>query len=1338
MTIQQTLQTALAHHQAGQLAEAEALYRQVLAQAPEHADALHLLGVLACQKGDLAAAIDLIRHAIARAPAIAAYHSNLGEACRMAGRLAEAETALKRALELAPDLAPALNSLGIVYREQARLAEAISCYRRALALVPSYAEAWTNLAAALREQGGRADALAALDRALGLQPDMAEAHYNRAAILEDLGRPAEAAAAYETTARLRPAMVESHAHLARVLQVLGRHAEALSALDRGLALHPDRAELHNNRGVVLVELGRLDQATSAYRQAIALDPGLAEASNNLGNALAGQGRQDEAIAAFNQAIALRPGYAEAHNNRGLALKEQGQLDEALAAFDRALELAPGMAEAHNNRGSLLKDQCRLDEALAAFRAADAARPDQPGAASNALFLLHYLPGYDAQAILSEHRRWATRFAAPLAAEIVPHQNDRSPERRLRVGFVSPDLRGHPVGQSLIALFQHRDRRRIEVFCYSDVRRPDGVTGQLAGLADAWRETPVLSDRALADQIRADVIDILVDPTLHTAGNRMRVFARKPAPVQVTLLGPPATTGVLTLDYRFTDRYLDSPGASEGDYTEESVRLPHCFWIYHPPDEDEAPDPGPLPAASRGFITLGFLNQFAKIGPPVRQLWIRVLHALPDARLLLQAPPGSHRDTLHAEFAAAGIAGDRIEFVSRAPRGEYFRRYQQLDIGLDPFPYNGHTSTLDALWMGVPVVTLPGRTAVSRGAASILLNADLPELVARDEDDYVAITTGLARDRDRLAALRAGLRARLLASPLLDGKQYAADVEAVWRAMWRAWCLGTSPLERGVALHQAGRRDEAIAAYRRAIELAPSRAEGPTNLAVALQQAGRRDEAIMAAERATVLDPASAVAWYNLANLLSKQGRLDDAVAALRRALALEPGFAEAHCNLGNVLKDQGCLDEAMACWRRAEELKPDLIAAGSSLLVNIHYHPGLDAQAILAENRRWARHHAAPLVAEIRAHDNDRSADRPLRVGFLSPDLRDHPVGRSLVPLFTHLDRSRIEIVVYSDVAAPDEVTGWLRPLAPVWHSVVGQTDAQVAERVRDDRVDILVDPSLHTAGNRLLVFARKPAPVQLTMLGPPATSGLDTMDYRLTDPYLDPPGATDGDYTERSVRLPHCFWIYPPPAFEEAPAVGTLPALASGRITFGCLNQFFKISPPVWPLWVEILRAVPGARLIVQAHAGSHLEPVRARFRDGGIDPGRVEFVAQTGRIAYFRRYLELDIGLDPFPYNGHTSTMDALWMGVPVITLAGRTAVGRGGLTILSNLGLPDLIARTSEQYVAAAVALAHDRDRLAALRSELRERLRSSSLTDGKQYADDVERAFRGMWQAWCRGD
>jgi predicted O-linked N-acetylglucosamine transferase (SPINDLY family) len=537
---------------------------------------------------------------------------------------------------------------------------------------------------------------------------------------------------------------------------------------------------------------------------------------------------------------------------------------------------------------------------------------------------------------------------------------------------------------------------------------------------------------------------------------------------------------------------------------------------------------------------------------------------------------------------------------------------------------------------------------------------------------------------------------------------------------------------GIALKDIGSLDEAITSYGRAIQLDPAFAEAHCNLGVALHEKGRTDEAIASYRRAIELKPDLAAAHNNLGNALADRGCLDEAVDAYRRVVALGPDLAAAHNNLGNVLRQQGCIDEALACYRKAVEIRPDYVEAASNLELALYYHPAYDAQAILAEHRDFARRFAAPLASQIRPHTNDRTPDRKLRIGFVSADLRSHAVGYLLAPWFPHHDRRDMDFVCYSDVKEADETTRYLQSVADGWYSTVGLGDAEVADRIRNDGIDILVDLAVHTARNRLLVFARKPAPVQMTMLGMPGTTGLDTIDYRLTDPYLDPIG-TDGDYTERSIRLPHCFWIFRPP--EGAPAVGALPAARNGFVTFGCLNQFAKVSRPALELWIKILQLLPRSRLVLQLAPGRALDAVRTLFEEGGICADRVVFADKTGRVEYLHRYQTLDIGLDPFPYNGHTSTLEALWMGVPVVTLAGRTAVGRGGLSILSNVDLPGLIARTPEEYVAIALDWAREPARLAALRDGLRQRMLASPLMDGKQYAADVEAAFGQMWRKWC---
>jgi predicted O-linked N-acetylglucosamine transferase (SPINDLY family) len=518
-----------------------------------------------------------------------------------------------------------------------------------------------------------------------------------------------------------------------------------------------------------------------------------------------------------------------------------------------------------------------------------------------------------------------------------------------------------------------------------------------------------------------------------------------------------------------------------------------------------------------------------------------------------------------------------------------------------------------------------------------------------------------------------------------------------------------------------------------VALKPGHAKAHYNLGNSLYDRGRTAEALGPLQRAIALEPDSAQFADSLGNVLWDLGRLDEAESAYRRALELQPEYAAAQSNLGNVLRDQGRLDEAIAAYDRALELQPDAATIASNRLFLLHLQPAFDAQTLLAEHRRWAARFAAPLAAEIRTYPNDRTPDRRLRLGFVSADFRTHPVGRLLLPLWQNRDRLSAEVFAYSDVRATDGLTRSLQSVTDHWRNIAGESDRRVAELIREDGIDVLVDLALHTADNRMLVFARKPAPIQLTMLGLPGTSGLTAIEYRLTDPSIDPPGLYDADYAERSLWLPHCFWCYQP--HEPAPAVAPLPAVRNRFVTFGCLNQFAKLSGETWRAWIALLGAVPDARLLVYAPAGRPRNAAAGCLRAAGVDPARLSFVPRLSLFDYLDTYNHIDIALDSFPYCGGTTTMDALWMGVPVVTRAGLTAVGRGGVSILANVGLSDLVGHTTEEYVTKAVALAGDLESLAALRRELRGKVEASPLRDGRGYAAAVEAALRQTWRAWC---
>jgi len=599
------------------------------------------------------------------------------------------------------------------------------------------------------------------------------------------GRLADAERIYRQILAQQPEHAVAMHLLGVIARQVGRSDIAVDLIRRALALRPDYAEAHGNLGNALKDRGQLDEAIASYRQAIRLNPGDALAYNNLGNALKIKGQLDEAIAAYRQAIRLKPDFAEAHNNLGVTLADKGQLDEAVACEQQAIRLNPDLAEAHCNLGNSLKDGGQIDEAIAAYRQAIRLNPDLAGAHSNLVLTLQYHPGYDTRMIHEELRRWNRQHAEPLKKFIRPHTNHRNPDRRLRIGYVSPDFRESVIGPSLLPLLREHDHRQMEIFCYANVLQPDARTDQLRGYADVWRNLVGLSDSQAADLIRQDRIDVLVDLALHTADNRLVIFAYKPAPVQVTYLGYCGSTGIDAMDYRLSDPYLDPPASDVSIYSERTFRLPATYWCYGV--TGPTPEPLPPPVAAAGYVAFGCLNNPPKVSFAALDLWAEILRAAPRSRLIVHCCPGTRLDALRERFAGKGVSPDRLEFPCRQPWPQYVETYGRIDIALDPFPWGGGITTCDALWMGVPVVSLVGRTAVGRGGASILSNVGVPELIARTPDQYGQIATDLANDLPRLTELRRTLRPRIQASPLMDAPRFARNVEAAYRQMWRTWC-----------------------------------------------------------------------------------------------------------------------------------------------------------------------------------------------------------------------------------------------------------------------------------------------------------------------------------------------------------------------------------------------------------------------------------------------------------------------------------------------------------------------------------------------------------------------
>jgi predicted O-linked N-acetylglucosamine transferase (SPINDLY family) len=517
-----------------------------------------------------------------------------------------------------------------------------------------------------------------------------------------------------------------------------------------------------------------------------IDSAAADARNRGGMARHAEGRLDEAIAAYRAAIQANPEFAEAYSNLGVALKAKGELEQAEASYARAIALYPEFAAAHVNLGVVLHAQGQAAKAIASFERALALDPGHPAAHSNLIFARNFDPALDTAAQQAEHSRWYARHGAHLAVAIAPHGNAPEPERRLRVGYVSADFRDHSAALIFAPVLRRHDKAQFDVVCYSNSHREDATTDALRLAATLWRETASISDQDLAALIRADRIDILIDLSGHTAGNRLLVFARKPAPVQVSAWGHAAGTGLATIDALFSDAIM-APAEERHLFAERIVDLP-CAIGYEAPED--APAVSALPATANGHLTFGSLNHPSKISPAVLRCWAEILHAVPHSRLLLEDrafDEAGQQDRMRAALAAHGVAGDRLILRGSSSRADHMAICGQIDVALDPFPYGGGITTCETLWMGVPAVTLHGRTATARIGASIMIALGLADWAARSEEEYVALALAKARDLAVLAELRQGLRARMGASAFADPERYARAVEAAYRMLWREWC-----------------------------------------------------------------------------------------------------------------------------------------------------------------------------------------------------------------------------------------------------------------------------------------------------------------------------------------------------------------------------------------------------------------------------------------------------------------------------------------------------------------------------------------------------------------------
>lgn len=711
-----------------------------------------------------------------------------------AGDLVQAKVGFESVLRAEPRNVDALNMLGMLAQQQGRSVDALEFLSRAVAVKPHYG-IYLNIGNIQALLGHPERAAAAYGMAIGLKQDFAPAHAQLGALMRTVGRLEDALAHFRKAVTLAPGVSDGHLQVANVLHLLGRLEDAVTSCRVAVTLSPNNGAAHTYLGMCLSDLGQTSEATPHLDMALYLAPNDPELHYRIALLKSHQGEFIEAFALLEKSIQLSPEFMAPRIDYVAALTHLGRFDEAIAQSNWLLERVPDSAAALCNLGNVHKALGNVNEAVSCFKRCVLLDPGFLPARTNLLLALNYAQGFSPEEIFAEHIEFERAHVQGAFCPHHAHPNSTSLPRRLKVGYVSPDFRKHAVAYFIEPLLMRCDRARFEIFCYSNNPIDDEVTERLKGYCEHWREISRLDDARATELIRTDGIDILVDLAGHTKGNRLLVFARKPAPVQLTWLGYPHSTGLSAMDYRLTDSYAEPIGLTEHLNRETLYRLPEVFACYTPcaaaPERASSTDlePVPSPVLANGYITFGCFNTYAKVTPAVIALWSRVLAAVPSSKLLLESAGlggVDMQERVRLSFVAHGVEGDRLILMERSPAQQYVL-YHKVDIALDPFPCNGGTTTYDALWMGVPLITLAGTTFVSRMGVSYLSNLGLLDLIAQTPDQYVEIARRISADTEKLNTLRLGLRDLMESSALMDQDRFARNLDAAYLAMWSKWC-----------------------------------------------------------------------------------------------------------------------------------------------------------------------------------------------------------------------------------------------------------------------------------------------------------------------------------------------------------------------------------------------------------------------------------------------------------------------------------------------------------------------------------------------------------------------
>ena len=914
--------------------------------------------------------------------------------------------------------------------------------------------------------------------------------------------------------------------------------------------------------------------------------------------------------------------------------------------------------------------------------------------------------------------------------------ERKPVGKIRIGYISPDLRYHVVLRFSWAMLANYDKEHFEVYCYHNNPNEDNYSEEIKNMTDNWRNISGMSPKDAAEVIYKDKIDILVDLAGHTQGNCLPVMAYKPAPVQVSGIGYFATTGLKTVDYFLSDKALKS----EPEYfVEDIISLDHSHFCYTP--LYEAPATREAPCMKNGYITFGSFNHIRKVTDEVMELWAAILKAVPESHLILK---GSVFDDEYGHelfvnrLAKAGIDIKSEEWQKRVElRGfsqDYLGEYLDMDIALDTFPYPGGGTTCDALYMGIPVITLAGNSHGERFGKSLLENIGLSEFVVYSKEAYYELAVALAGDKEIINNLHIGLRHMMEKSPLMDRKLYMDELEAAYREIWQRFVDGLEHVELpsskealnySFSCYKEKDYERAEAWCSLAIEQDQENKyllEATSLLSDILQEKLDYVGALRESKRALELleqekDKGNKAfqrsLWMNYAVRSLKLGFIDEAIAGYEKAAECEDNAYDKLGLMGSALLAGLChCEDTGEVRKRLEEINEVLLTSSTALTGP-------------ASHRKEVKARFKPSPMEKVPPQGADEVTRRVHIAYISPDFRQHVMFSFYYTMLHSYNRDKFKVTCISLTEKKDGFTEHLKTLVDDWLDASNMSWQELSKSLAKKNIDILVDLAGHSTGSGLPVFYDRVAKVQISGLGWMESTGLGCTDYLITDKYID---SDTANITEKPLYLTSQFCYT---GRNDVPAPKGSPCKEKGYITFGVFNHYHKITDEMLLAWKEIMARVPNSRLLIKCQllvSESACEMVKERLEKIGLDVDRITLEPATN--TYMNRYLDVDIALDTYPYPGGGTTCDALYMGVPVVSLYGDRRGSRFGLSILNNTGLGELAVSNINEYIDRAAGLANDTELLDVLHKSLRKMMNSSPIMDGKKYMNELEGAYTSI--------